>query len=153
MLHSPVQSRVLHFIGNLTYSHFHFEFLQEWQALSFTEHHRVLSFVTKYFWCYRWVAKLNLNSRWPRPPWIWNVCTLSYVCYYKGPAVTDDLFLVFVLFHHRGGGLSLPVKINERKQLEKKDGQTTCLKHLSSVRLHSIKILSSDYNQRWQWIT
>lgn len=53
--------------------------------------------------------------------------------------MTDDLFLVFVLFHHHGGGLSLPVKINERKQLEKKDGQTTCLKRLSSIRYIQLK--------------
>lgn len=37
-----------------------------------------------------------------------------------GPAVTDDLFPVFELFHHRGGGLSLPVKLNKRKQLEER---------------------------------
>lgn len=82
MLHSPVQSKVLDFIGNLTPR------VTDcvWQNITgFSGLLQSISGVA------RGVAKLSWNSSWPRPLWIWN----AY--YYNGPAVTDDLLPVFVL--------------------------------------------------------
>lgn len=67
--------------------------------------------------------------------------------------MTGDLLPVFCTvssvlgLRHCGGGSSLPVRMSERKRLEQMNGETTSLKRLSSLLLHSIKGLSSAYNQ------
>lgn len=76
---------------------------------------------------------IRLLLQWPYSDW-WPVscfCTVSSV----------------LGLRHCGGGSSLPVRMSERKQLEQMNGETTSLKHLSSLLLHSIKGLSSAYNQ------
>lgn len=83
-LHSPVQLRAWRFISNLTYSHFHFEFLRDWRALSFTEHHKVLRFVRGFLLVFEMSCKVRLEQQLAQTV-VDLRCLYIVVCLLQGP--------------------------------------------------------------------